>query len=333
MSLNLKVFKKSEKLLVQTMGQEDYDKFVEEGKIEVVHDGVVYELDQEARVYNRTAGQHYCIQPICPDNLPILDQLAVKYAYLRNNIKKVEEVANKRDVGRNVSSTYTSYSTAPVILREPPIARNYDEFVRNLGVVNDDIRTQLPVLGENPTLMPYNELVGSLELQGWYREQLTIDEINERVVFLRDVPSNAPSTETEAAIEIGCPNRYMMSIMGIRQVPVGVDAGIAHSFRVRFADMYDNELPLRTIIRITKEKSDESVIQLARIFYADINITCNMENGHLAHKTDGQWYRFRDGILLQGNDRLKMYVVRPDIDVFSRNSRFAIDMDMWSYGG
>jgi hypothetical protein len=179
--MDLKVVEKSRKLLVQVMGQEDYDKFIEDGKIEIVHgagnDKVVYELDQDARVFNKTKSESYCIETIAPDSLPIHDILAIKYAYLKNNIKCVEEVANKRSV-----------NTTPVILARP--------------------------------------------------------------------------------------------------------------------------------------------------FYSDINLTTksnsDLVDSPLSYKNDDQWFRFRQGIELNGQERLRVYTIDCETDICARNIRMTLDCDIWN---
>lgn len=327
--MNLKVLEKSRKLLVQVMGQEDFDKFMEDGKIEIRHgkgkEEVIYELDQDARVYNKTKSQSYCIEPICPDNLPLHDQLAIRYGYLKNNIKRVEEVANKRN-------------TAPrEPIRNPLGSGIIDGFfntlrIRTAGTGDVDTITRANRHGamqDRPRSAGYNEYVAYLEGMGWTRSQITLDEHHNRIVTV----DNASRNSNGRVIDVRCPIGQKISIMGMQQVPTGADARIAHSFRARLADEEDNEIPYDTLIRITKEKVSEEIIQIARLFYADINLTTipNLDSPDvLSYKTDDQWHRFGQGIELNGQERLKLYVIDCESNIIARNCRFVLDCDIWT---
>lgn len=338
--MNLKVLEKSRKLLVQVMGQEDFDKFMEDGKIEVKHyiddeagrpREVVYELDQDARVYNKTKSQSYCIEPICPDNLPLHDQLAIKYGYLKNNIKRVEEVANKRGT--------TPYETP----RNHGILEGLSNALRMRIAGTDDTEigfaTRIRHYGAMPSAVfsaprpaGYSEYVEYLEGMGWRRSQITLDEHNNRIVTV----DNANRNCNGQVIDVRCPAGQKISIMGVQQVSMRADARTAHSFRARLADEEDNEIPYSTCISIRKEKTTEAIIQIARLFYSDINLTLEPRGSSpdrplesLRLKTDDQQYRFRQGIELNGEDHLKLYAIDCESNIVARNCRFALDCDLW----
>lgn len=322
------------------MGQRDFDKFTENGKIEIKHgkgkDEQIYELDQDARVYNKTKSQSYCIEPICPDNLPLHDQLAIKYGYLKNNIKRVEEVANKRGT--------TPYETP----RNHGIPEGISNALRMRIAGTDDTEigfaTRMPrrhygampsyaAMPSVPHSVGYNEYVGYLEGMGWTRRQITLDEHNNRIVTV----DNANRNCNGQVIDVRCLAGQKISIMGVQQVSMGADARIVHSFRSRLADEEDNEIPYSTCISIRKEKTTEAIIQIARLFYSDINLTLEPRGSSpdrplesLRLKTDDQQYRFRQGIELNGEEHLKLYAIDCESNIVARNCRFALDCDIWT---
>jgi hypothetical protein len=96
---------KSKKFLKDILGKELFDKFFEEGKIDVESGGKVYELYDSGRIVNKSTNQAYCIVPTRPD-YPIYDVIAIKYAWLKYGLKTVEKVANKTSLtyrSRNAS--------------------------------------------------------------------------------------------------------------------------------------------------------------------------------------------------------------------------------------
>lgn len=186
----------------------------------------------------------------------------------------------------------------------------------------------------------YDEYVDYLESKGWRREQLTLDELNTNIVTLQAVAASA----TGWAIDVRAPAGQKITIMGTQQVPAGADARSAHSMRIRFADSSENELAYNTKIRITKEKSSEAIVQLARIFYADINLT-KVPGGQAAtttqYKTDPEWFRFKQGVELNGEQRLRVYIINTlgtvaaaqvaaPQNMPTANMRFALDSDLWT---
>ena len=187
----------------------------------------------------------------------------------------------------------------------------------------------------------YTGYVDYLEARGWTREQLTLDELNTNLVTLYGVAANA----TGVAIDVRAPAGQKISVMGTQQIPRGADARSAHSFRIRLADTSDNEIAMNTKIRISKEKTSEALVQLARIFYADINLTKHSGgagNIGVMYKTDLEWFRFKQGVELNGEQHMRLYVVntlgttQPGggfpvlISVDAAHTRFALDMDLWT---
>lgn len=323
--MNLKAIEKSRKLLVQVMGQSDFDKFIEDGKIEIKHDDITYELDQDARVFNKTKGESYCVEPICPGNLPLHDQLAIKFAYLKNNIKRVEEVANKR-------------STSPVRqihMGFQGLRENGNLRLRFADTNDNEVTTRQSRYGQMEASccigVGYDSYIDYMEGLGWTREQLTLGKYHTNLVNLSSVNVG----NTGAVIDIQCPIEMKISIIGTQQIPRDADDHMAHSLRARFADEENNEIPTTTKIRITKEKTSDAVIQLARVFYGDINATMSPMSSNMLtrFKTYEQWFRFESGIELSQGDHLRLYAINTDLDsrnISSTNSGFTLECDLWS---
>ena len=142
----------------------------------------------------------------------------------------------------------------------------------------------------------YTSYVDYLESRGWTREQITLDELNTNLVTLFGLAAGATGT----VIDIRAPAGQKISLMGTQQVPRGADARSAHALRIRLADTGDSEVPIFSKIRITKEKTSEAIVQLARVFYADVNLTkMSSPTGFATQKTDLEWYRFKQGVELK----------------------------------
>jgi hypothetical protein len=177
----------------------------------------------------------------------------------------------------------------------------------------------------------YTSYCDYLESRGWRREQLTLDELNTNLVNLYDVAANA----TSVAIDVRAPAGQKISIMGTQQIPRGADARSAHSLRMYLAGTDDTaEINLNTKIRVTKEKTSEAVVQLARVFYADVNLTKNTGGmTQTTYKTDLEWYRFKQGVELNGEQHLRIYVVNTETGALlieHEHTKFALDLDLWT---
>ncbi len=185
---------------------------------------------------------------------------------------------------------------------------------------------QAPPLAEKPDYTAYCDY---LESRGWRREQITLDELNTNLVTLFGLAA----TNTGTVIDVRAPAGQKISIMGTQQIPRGADARSAHAVRIRLADTSDVEINPYTKIRVTKEKTSEAIVQLARVFYADMNLTKQIVGaggGLNLQKTDLEWYRFKQGIELNGEQHLKIIAVAPDLAISSSFIKFALDLDLWT---
>jgi hypothetical protein len=305
--MSLKVIEKSRKLLIQVMGQPTYDKFIEDGKIEIVHDNIKYELTEDARVYNRTTNESYCIEPICSDNLPIHDQLAIKYGYLKHKIKHVEKVANKRNL-------------TPIYHRpEQTCIDTHGLRIRAAGT--GDVEYQRSTNSGRPGYMQYVEYMESL---AWRRNQIVIEETSTQFITLY----NAEAHTNTKVIDIKCPPGMKLTIKGTNQIREGADTRTAHVLKTLITDSKGNEIPFNTKIRIIKEKPSEETIQINKGFYGDINLTRNNENQKL-YKLDTEWFRFQQGIELTGEQHLEIWSIDCERDIYANNTKIILECDLW----
>jgi hypothetical protein len=184
---------------------------------------------------------------------------------------------------------------------------------------------QAPPLAEKPDYTAYCDY---LESRGWRREQITLDELNTNLVTLFGLAAN----NTGTVIDVRAPAGQKISIMGTQQIPRGADARSAHALRIRLADTGDAEISVYTKIRATKEKTSEAIVQLARVFYADVNLTKQPGTNTTGaqQKTDLEWYRFKQGVELNGEQHLKIIAVAPNIAIDSSHIKFALDLDLWT---
>ena len=174
----------------------------------------------------------------------------------------------------------------------------------------------------------YTSYCDYLESRGWGREQIVLDELNTNLVTLFGLSSGATGT----VIDIRAPAGQKISMMGIQQIPRGADARSAHAFRIRFADTGDAEVPVYSKVRVTKEKTSEAIIQLVRCFYADMNLTKSV-GANTTQKTDPEWYRWTQGIELNGEQHLKIILINtelPPTSVDAAHIKFGLGCDLWT---
>lgn len=178
------------------------------------------------------------------------------------------------------------------------------------------------------TMPDYTGYVDYLQARGWVREQLSLDELNTNLVTLFGLGVGA----TGVVIDVRAPAGQKISIMGTQQIPRGADARTAHALRIRLAGTGDVEINPYVKVRITKEKTSEAITQLARVFYADVNLTKQLGTtaGLALQKTDLEWYRFKQGVELNGEQHLRIYTISPDVAVDSAHIKFALDLDLWT---
>jgi hypothetical protein len=178
--------------------------------------------------------------------------------------------------------------------------------------------------------------------KGYVNENIFIDELSTNYVLMHGVRSGT----TGNVIEIVVPRGQKISVMGTQQLRKGQDGKEAYPLMVRLADKDDNEVHSCTKMRIVKTCTMSSVTNLARVFYADINMIkggggsgdgsdCSCSNS-IKFKTENEWYRFKGGFELSGGqsfgiDALNNVMSSRDID--SEHIKFSLQADIWTMDG
>jgi len=160
----------------------------------------------------------------------------------------------------------------------------------------------------------YDDYVDYMLQQGWIRKFTLLDEQNDYVTI-----SGASNSYTTCVAHVRCPAGCKMTLMGKQQIPRGGNIDVAYSLELYITDENGKEIPDDTKIRITKARSSEYVIQLARIYYDDIK----MNNKYGA-------YRFTQGFELQEDDLLEIFVVESKYNISAKNIKVKIETDLWS---
>ena len=298
-----KVEKKSQDFLKTIIGDEKFDRLRKDGKIEVeidnkLNEKIVYELFSDGKLINKTKNQSYCVVADRSD-YPINDLVAIKYAWLVHNNKRVEKVANKTnlDTGiRNRARTTTGYA----------------DFISEMERRGWS-RTPTTIDADGPP--QYADYVDYLSEGGWGRQLITLNEYNLNFVSIRNVQKGS----TNCVIDIVCPAGQKMAIMGRMQTPRGTSLDSAYSLGLCITDENGIEIPDDTKIRIAKVKPSEDIIQLARIYYSDIK----MQNGKAV-------YTFKHGIELNGEVHLNIFVVDSPCNIPTTGIKFKLETDIWT---
>ena len=291
--LESKIWKEAEKkskiFLRQVMGVEVFDEFSKKGKIEIKSNDNIYELYYDGRIVNKTTNQNYCIVPTRPD-YPTYDIIAIKYCWLKYNTGIVEKVAKKTSI----------YGP-----------RTYD-----------------PINGNNARRdgVGYDAFVHYMESTGWSREQICINEKNTTIATVHA----AQKGYTSSIIDVRCPTGRNMTMMGIQQVPDGSNRTVAHSFSLYIRDENGWEINDDVKIRIAKVKPSDMVVQLLRCFYLDLKLIHNIDNrGVITYRVNGDLFRWRQGIMLHGEEHFIVYIINSDITIPSKNIKFQMESDLW----
>lgn len=187
-------------------------------------------------------------------------------------------------------------------------------------------RTHLSAFGTTPVRdIGYAGFIDMMEQRGWRRESLSIDENNTNL-------TNVGTCSTDNIIDVRCPAGRSITTMGIEQVPYGIDPATAHRVILDIRDVDRVEIPGYTKIRITKIKPSEAVVQLARDFYSTFSPerTITTEIGTVrVSKADNELFRWRRGVMLNGEELLRMHIINSEVKIPSSNVKFIIDMDLW----
>lgn len=172
----------------------------------------------------------------------------------------------------------------------------------------------------------YNQFVKSMEAEGWHREQLSIDENTTQLVATYSVAA-AASTR---AIEVTCPAGRIITTMGTQQVMAGADRATAHALILRLAGTAEVEMNKRLKVKIEKIKPSEETTLLARDFYSMFSLTKQIVAAGDLDKSDNEIYRWRRGIVLYGNEIMRISPVSTNLALDSSYIRMQMDIDLWT---
>lgn len=278
------------------MGEETYDKFIKDGKIDIESGENTYTLYLDGRVINKTTNQKYCIVSDRPD-YPNDDILAIKFAWLKYGINTVEKVAVK----------------SSIIERSIGIGAGFTDYAPERGIYRE---------------IGYDAFVHHMEMQGWRRKQLTLTEHNANIVTTRNIEKGY----TGGIINVRCPTGVTITMMGISQIPNNMNRNIAHHITLRIADRDNKEIDGNSEIRINKIKPSEAVITLARGTYSQFSLTRQIGNPEYktrVYKTDNELYRWRMGTMLRSEEILEISIINSDITILSDNIRINMGADLW----
>ncbi len=302
-----KVEKKSRDFLKMVIGKEKFDILQKDGKIEfnieTKSGTVTYELYSDGRLINKTKNQSYCIVSDRSD-YPINDMIAIKYSWLVHKNGIVEKVANKTHLYTGITNRADGVPT--------PVA--YGDFVHDME--------QRGWNRQQHNVTPwYGDYVDYMSGRNWHRELIVLDQNNTNIVTTLGIYKDTTGT----IVDVRCPAGMKISIMGTHQVPLGADARVAYSLGLYITDENGEEIPDDTKIRITKIKPSEAVIQLARIFYQDIKMLTNQ-----SAKADRFPYRFIQGIEMNGQEHLVIYIINAQNNIPAENVKFKMEADLWT---
>lgn len=172
----------------------------------------------------------------------------------------------------------------------------------------------------------YSEFVRAMEAEGWYREQLSIDELNTTLV----ATSSVAAAGTGVVVTVTCPAGRIITTKGVEQIPAGADRGSAHALVLRLAGTDETELSRRVKLKIEKVKPSEEVTMLSRDFYSMFSLT-KQGGATPVDKADNEIYRWRRGIVLYGEEKMKVSIASAaDIAVNSAYVRCQLDLDLWT---
>lgn len=170
----------------------------------------------------------------------------------------------------------------------------------------------------------YADIQKHFKDKGYILEQLCIDETSEIVTTF-----SLAKGAIGPVLDIRCPSRYKIFILGKDQLPEDVDINTAHTLKVRFADSNNDEIAPDTRIRIKRVKPSEAIINVANMFYKDITITDYQKEPPHKIKSDDKWYIVNQSISVNGAEHLDIEVINPDKNIDAKNVKLSLDIDFW----
>lgn len=174
----------------------------------------------------------------------------------------------------------------------------------------------------------YGEYVKEMEAEGWVREAITIGENNTTLVATFAVAAGGSAR----CIEITCPAGRIMSFMGAEQVPSGADRQTAHFLILRLAGTDETEMQRLRKLNIQKIQPSGAVVPIDEVFYSHVALTRTGAAADLTRldKAENEIFRWRRGIVLYGNEILRISTLNNDIALAVANIRLSATADLWT---
>lgn len=271
------------------MGQETYDNFIRDGKIDIESGKNTYTLYLDGRVINKTTNKKYCIVPDRPD-YPNDDILAIKFAWLKYKISTVEKVA----------------IISPVLGRR--LTNSAQERDRTLG---------------------YDAFVHYMEMRdGWRRERLTIDEHNTKIVTTRNLEKGYTGGIIDIRCPAGA-TITMMGISQVpNEINQNTAHYIALRITDEEDREINGHSRIR-IDRIKPSEEIVPLVQGTYSQFSLTRQIGTPEHNIRAYKTDNELYRWRMGIMLQSDDMLRISVINSETTILGDNIKINMEMDIW----
>jgi hypothetical protein len=174
--------------------------------------------------------------------------------------------------------------------------------------------------------MDSTEYIKFMESKGYTRERMHIDETSE-IVTVRDLGKDCVGK----VIDIRCPSRYKIFILGRNQLPKNTSSDIAdlHALALKLSDLNGSEISPYSRVKIIKEKPSLDMMMCATMLYKDVTRTEYLKISPNGTKPDNKLYRFNNSIQMNGEDRLSIEVIQPNFDINHSNTKLYLDIDLW----
>lgn len=178
---------------------------------------------------------------------------------------------------------------------------------------------------EKRSIDNYTEYISYLYDRRYNREQITLDE-NSEIVERRSLAKSSTGT----VLDIRCPSRYKIIILGRDQLTY-LDKKIdhTHSLAVRIANSEDLEISPDTRIGILKTRPSGSISTITYVLYKHITITEYLKIPPNETKREEKWYKFDQGIEINGDEHLIIEIINSDINIDASHTRLYLDIDLW----
>lgn len=175
------------------------------------------------------------------------------------------------------------------------------------------------------TSRDYKAYIEYMRNRGYGREQICIDETYTDIITTKSLAKGCTGT----VIDIRCPSRYKMAVIGSSQLSEEDDEDNVSSLMIRLANTTGIEIDPDVRIKIIKEKVSQAVNLVDTMFYKDISSKEYIKTPKINTKPFSIQYKFSRGIEINGDEHLKIDVITPNIDIDCNNVKLFLSIDLW----